>query len=73
MCEKRPLVDRMSVIEDLEQNFGSLTAEITVKTGRIPNLSGSKCEGPLEEPEITSFRLSRSETRTHRAGGKARG
>jgi hypothetical protein len=55
MCEKKPLVDRMSVIEDLEQSFGSLTADISAKTGKIPKLSGSKHGGPLEEPEMTSF------------------
>ncbi|XP_062518378.1 vesicle transport through interaction with t-SNAREs homolog 1A-like [Corticium candelabrum] len=41
----------MSVIEDLEQNFASLTAEITAKTGRIPKLSGSEKRQVTEEIE----------------------
>lgn len=32
-----------SDFETYEQDFGTLTAEITNKVGRIPKLSGGKC------------------------------
>eukprot|EP00118_Oscarella_pearsei_P005021 m.22353 g.22353 ORF g.22353 m.22353 type:complete len:218 (+) comp28334_c0_seq2:30-683(+) len=41
----------MSVIEDLEQSFGALTAEVTVKTGKIPKLSGGEKQDAISDVE----------------------
>lgn len=35
-------VERMSVFENYEQQFSTITADITARIGKIPNLTGSK-------------------------------
>ncbi|XP_065834123.1 vesicle transport through interaction with t-SNAREs homolog 1A-like isoform X2 [Oscarella lobularis] len=40
-----------SVIEELEQSFGSLIADITVKTGKIPKLTGGEKQDAISDVE----------------------
>ena len=39
--QKRQKIKMASLMESYEQQYSNLTAEITCKTGQIPNLSGS--------------------------------
>lgn len=53
-----------SVFESYEHQFSTITADITARIGKIPNLTGSMCNQSFPSPRVITYVISVAEKKT---------